>query len=227
MEVRKSTIDLYDSYIEGNLDFQDIESKYKDDSSLREEIVYLQTMEYAIRVKGLADMKKSLQDIDREMETAQKPVTEKKVFKLSSYKYLLVAASLLGLLVTGKIVKDRLTLGSQDSIYAQYFLPPPPPFSSVRSNQNIEENTERQSAYRTYEQKDYTRSSQLLENEFRRSGDTLDLFYAGISYLGVKDIEKAKQLLQLIKNDSAYIAKFNYKEFIDLMEGQNKSKSIK
>jgi len=34
-------------------------------------------------------------------------------------------------------------------------------------------------------------------------------------------------LLQLIKNDSAYIAKFNYKEFIDLMEGQNKSKSIK
>lgn len=187
-----------DQYLNNELtdvEMATFEKKIRRNPNLKKEVNDLRLLRLGIRESTLQDKVKMLKQYDAEEFVSNNENTSQgsNVRTLLFSKILGVAASLI-VLVGAFWVWNTLESGNTSGdIYAEYFEPYPSDVVVSRSASSQE--TLIQNAHGAYQNENYKTAAPLFEKLYEQDRDTMSLFYAGISYLGYKDYENAKRIL--------------------------------
>ena len=191
MELNPSDLTLIESYIKGELSESDVEmfnERVESDPSFKEHYEFMLATFSFIEERNQLEQKVRMKNLEEEWKASS---SGKAKFFFSS-KWLQVAAAVIFLCSVYYLLRPREDLSH---LSVQGFEHLPSSLITHRSSdiQSHQELFDR--AYGLYEIKSYEKAAPLLYDLYLNRRDTSSLLYAGISYLGAGNVEKALECL--------------------------------
>lgn len=188
-----------DKYLKGSLIGEELEtflSQLESDHDFAKEVAFRKELYLGVHESVLRDKKQLLENFDAKLiNTSTDRKSEAKIVKFPLRKLLGMAAAVaLCIAAVTFLLPDRAS--SFDKKHAQLFEPFPSEISITRSGKQTTNDGLIMKAHGFYQTEQYLKAAPLFEQIYVRDQDTMALFYAGISYLGAKELSKAKQILQ-------------------------------
>ena len=224
MAITDKDIETIEQYVDGLLSGDDLvkfERRLEQEETIAHQVVSMKALRHSAKASVLQDKMKMLQQWDAGMGEVQEgeqvedgEVSESKedskVRKLPWLKYVVVAASFVGILFVGKLWMDGVkNRNVKEKLFADLFIPYPD-LISVRSN----DQSHISKAMVQYSIGNYSKALEIFELTEIESNDIN--FYTGISYLGIQKYDLARNYLQNVDNDS--YPKYYYLGAIDLLQ---------
>lgn len=204
MTLKKKDISIIESYLKGELDKEQcltIENRLKEDVDFKNQYEFVLHMKEGVKYNVLQEKMDFLKEVDRSMDVEAPQSKSRgntyKVRKLNWWKWVAAASILIVGVVGYQWWVDAQEDRRQDELFAQYFEPLPSPYSTTRSETTSDSlSFLKRKAYNLYAIEAYKEAAPMLEQVFEEEKDTLCLLYAGIAYLGARDLEKAEEVLE-------------------------------
>jgi len=213
MEKAEERYDLFDAYILDRMNDEDkaaFEKRIAEDQQFAEEFEFFKQMISAINKEAEKKFKDNLREIDKKIDT---PVLGKQNF----FKYFAIAASIVILLGISAYFYFT-SLSTNEKLYLAYYKNYTNDLvehtrgtnnNVLLENLSAEENEKLTEAMKFYDEKNYTKTIDIIEDNFvSKSPNPAILFFLAVSQLEVGRLDEAIENLEFLNN----ITKHSYSE---------------
>jgi len=184
MDSERVDLELIDRFLKNELEIKEIavvEKRLNDDKDFMDLYSFVKSLKDNVRKNVLSDKKHILEEYEKQLQNHQTSKTKlRRIFAIAS-----IAAVFLLLVF---FVPDMMYMKKRNQVVLKHFEAFPAHILKRSRKQDISKL--KQKAYSLYGIAEYKKASSLLA-ELCESGDKESCFYAGVSLLGIGQIDKA------------------------------------